>query len=172
MKELIDIYDKERNMTREKIVRGEKKLDRDQYMLYSIVLIQNENGQFLLTRRTMDKSWAPGAWEVPGGAAASGETSFEAACREVWEETGLNITECEKTPIYTYRNDDAEGGDNYFCDIYLCPVTFGPSDIRIQKDEVADWQLASREGIDILNRVDEVLHYERICEALDNVKAD
>lgn len=43
----------------------------------------------------MTKAWAPGWWEVSGGAAQAGESSYEAVLREVKEETGLDARDAE-----------------------------------------------------------------------------
>lgn len=43
----------------------------------------------------MTKAWAPGWWEVSGGAAQAGEASRDAVLREVKEETGLDASEAE-----------------------------------------------------------------------------
>ena len=40
----------------------------------------------------MDKEWAAGWWEVPGGGVRAGEESKEAAMREVKEETGIDVS--------------------------------------------------------------------------------
>ena len=46
-------------------------------------VIHRPDGRFLITQRVMTKAWAPGWWEVSGGAAQAGESSFTAVCREV-----------------------------------------------------------------------------------------
>ena len=43
----------------------------------------------------MTKAWAPGWWEVSGGAAQAGEASYDAVLREVKEETGLDVKDAE-----------------------------------------------------------------------------
>ena len=50
------------------------------------VLIYNEKGQVLLQKRSDD-----GTWGNPGGSLELGETIYEAAVREVKEETNLDI---------------------------------------------------------------------------------
>jgi 8-oxo-dGTP diphosphatase len=53
------------------------------------VLIQN-NGAFLLTSRPTGKPYA-GYWEFPGGKVEKGESTFEALCRELREELGIEV---------------------------------------------------------------------------------
>ncbi len=165
MSEMIDIYDENRNKTGLVLPR-KTKLEKGQFMLYVIALIQNDDGDFLITQRTMDKKWAAGHWEIPGGGAAAGESAFEAVCREVREETGLDTSDCEENVIYSYKNEDLERGDNYFTDIFLLRKSFSLDDVKVDPREVMDVKLA---GIDEITRLnDEIgfLHYKRICEAL------
>lgn len=46
-----------------------------------------KDGQVLLIRRGKPPGY--GEWSLPGGSQELGETLFEAAVREVWEETGV-----------------------------------------------------------------------------------
>lgn len=164
MEELIDIYDENRVLTGEVLPR-KTKLPKGKYMLYVIALIRNEEGKILVTRRSLDKKWAAGSWEIPGGGAALGETSFDAVKREVFEETGIRITKEKSRVIYSYRNDD-EGGDNYFTDIFMCDACFNIGDVTIQEREVIDVRLVTLDEINRLHETDGFLHYERICTAI------
>lgn len=166
MPEMIDIYDENRNFTGLTLPR-KTKLVKGQFMIYVIALIENEKGEFLVTQRTMDKKWAAGHWEIPGGGASAGETSFQAVCREVLEETGLDVSGCEPNVIYSYRNEDLDHGDNYFTDIYLLHKDFDLSEVTVQEHEVMDVKLADFDEITRLNDSIGFLHYKRICEALN-----
>jgi 8-oxo-dGTP pyrophosphatase MutT (NUDIX family) len=167
--ELIDIYDENRNFTGIVLPR-KTKLTKGQYMLYVLAAVCNKDGKILITKRSLDKKWAAGSWEIPGGGADSGETSVEAVCREVLEETGIKISPENSKVIYSYRNDDAKSGDNYFADIYLCKVDFKLTDVTIQEDEVIDVRLATMDEIKELKEKDGFLHYERLCQALASIK--
>lgn len=52
-----------------------------EYHLSVLGVIHRPDGRFLITQRVMTKAWAPGWWEVSGGAAQAGESSFTAVCR-------------------------------------------------------------------------------------------
>jgi len=56
------------------------------------VIIQNEEGKYLLVKRAdNEKKEHFGNWECPGGKVRKGETFEEAAIREVKEEVNLDI---------------------------------------------------------------------------------
>lgn len=59
------------------------------------VLIQDQNGDFLMLKKSSHYDWMADKWEQPGGKIEEGENRFEAARREVKTETGLEIKELE-----------------------------------------------------------------------------
>ena len=68
-------------------------------------------GRVLLVRRGR----APGLdlWSVPGGLVELGETTMEAACREVAEETGLKVRIAGVVGLLDRVTRDAEGRVRY-----------------------------------------------------------
>lgn len=167
--EQMDIYDAARKRTGRVVPRATF-LKEGEYMLYVLALIERpSDGRFLITRRALTKKWAAGAWEISGGGARAGEDSFTAITREVREETGLDISEipaAERTPIYSYRNEDLKRGDNYYVDIYHVKLEFSERDVTIEQSEAIDFRLATMEEIRVLQDADAFLHYTRIQEAL------
>lgn len=82
-----DIYDKNRNLTGKRHRRGTP-WKPGEYGLVVCVWVYDGKGKLLLTRRAKGKSFA-GTWENSGGAAKAGESSIQAICRELFEETGI-----------------------------------------------------------------------------------
>ena len=70
-----DIYDKDKKLTGRTMKRNDWTLKDDEYHLTVLGVIRRTDGKFLITKRVMTKAWAPGWWEVSGGAAMAGETS-------------------------------------------------------------------------------------------------
>lgn len=64
--------------------------DRPEVQVAVGVLIR-ENGTFLLTSRPLGKPYA-GYWEFPGGKVEAGESTYQALCRELNEELGIDVT--------------------------------------------------------------------------------
>lgn len=55
------------------------------------VLLHDESGRFLLTQRAESVRNEAGKWSVPAGHIENGESIVDAASREVFEETALDI---------------------------------------------------------------------------------
>ena len=89
--EFWDIYDENKKPTGRTMKRNDWCLKDGEYHLTVLGVIGRPDGTFLITKRVMTKAWAPGWWEVSGGAAQAGEESYEAVLREVKEETGLDV---------------------------------------------------------------------------------
>jgi len=64
--------------------------DRPEVQVAVGVLIR-EDGAFLLTSRPPGKPYA-GYWEFPGGKVEQGESTFDALCRELNEELGIDVS--------------------------------------------------------------------------------
>ena len=73
--ELWDIYDSDKKRTGRTMKRNDWNLKNGEYHLTVLGVIHRPDGRFLITRRVMTKAWAPGWWEVSGGAVQAGEDS-------------------------------------------------------------------------------------------------
>ena len=100
--ELWDIYDENKQPTGRTMKRNDWHMKPDEFHLTVLGVIARPDGTFLITKRVMTKAWAPGWWEVSGGAAQAGEDSYEAVLREVKEETGLTLTHWRSRGLLTF----------------------------------------------------------------------
>ena len=165
MEELWDIYDSNKQKTGRTMKRNDWCLKEGEYHLTVLGVIMRPDGQFLITQRVMTKSWAPGHWEVSGGAAIAGETSLEAVLREVREETGLDVSHSEGGYLFSYHRENPGEGDNYFVDVYRFVLDFHEEDIHLQTAETSAYRLANSSEIEALAKKGIFLHYDSIKEA-------
>ena len=120
-----DIYDAEKRLTGRTMKRNDWCLKDGEYHLTVLGVVARPDGTYLITKRVMTKTWAPGWWEVSGGAAQAGESSEEAVRREVREETGLDVSNSRRRLCIYYIREKIPGeGDNYFvvCIFALCLI--------------------------------------------------
>ena len=113
----------------------------------------------------MTKAWAPGWWEVSGGAAMAGEDSKDAVIREVREETGLDVSSCDGGYLFTYHRENPGQGDNYFVDVYRFILDFEERDLKLQEAETEGYMLATAEEIENFAKQGIFLHYDSIKDA-------
>lgn len=160
--ELWDIYDENKQLTGRTMKRNDWNMKPGDYHLTVLGVVRHRDGRYLITRRVMTKSWAPGWWEVSGGGVLAGETSEEAVLREVREETGLDVSGWEGGYLFSYKRDNPEEKDNYFVDIYRFTGDFTEADLHLQAEETAGWMLADTEQIKKFAKEGIFLHYSSI----------
>ena len=115
----------------------------------------------------MDKEWAAGWWEVPGGGVRAGEDSLDAVIREIKEETGVDVTEAEGGYAFSYKRVNPEEKNNYFVDIYKFILDFDESDVKTQEEEVSGFAIADIKEIKRPDK-DAQLVAENIALQLEN----
>lgn len=64
-------------------------------------------GRFLVGKRSLHKTSAPGVWHAVTGRVEAGESQAAAVVREVAEETGLSCAPCEKVGEAITRDGSA-----------------------------------------------------------------
>lgn len=165
--ELWDIYDKNKQRTGRTMKRNDWCLKDDEYHLTVLGVVARTDGRFLITKRVMTKAWAPGWWEVSGGAAMAGEESEDAVKREVLEETGLDVNGWEGGYLFSYKRENPGKGDNYFVDIYRFVGDFDESDLHPQEAETAGYMLATADEIKQIASQGIFLHYDSIKQAFE-----
>ncbi|MCR4617086.1 MAG: NUDIX domain-containing protein [Lachnospiraceae bacterium] len=93
MSEVWDVYTIDRKKTGKTCIRGEQStLSEDEFHLWVMVWIKNPTtGKYLISQRTADKETDPLKWETVAGHSILGDTSLDAALREVYEEVGIEL---------------------------------------------------------------------------------
>ncbi len=133
--EILDLYDENRKLLNKKHIRGNKFKVGEYFVVVSIWTFTLKN-ELLITYRHPKKEYA-NTWENTAGAIISGESSFQGAIRELFEETGLNVKQEELTKIDCIKETNA------FVDNYFTKINFGLKDIRLQAGETVDSRLVT-----------------------------
>ncbi|MCD8222294.1 MAG: NUDIX hydrolase [Clostridiales bacterium] len=162
-----DIYDKNKRRTGRLMKKNDWILKDGEYHLSVLGAVMRPDGKFLITQRVLTKPWAPGWWEIPGGAVQAGETSEAAVLREVREETGLDVSDAAGGYVFSYHRENPGEGDNYFVDIYRFVIDFDESDVKIQEEEVLGSCLATSAQIRALAEQGIFLHYDSIRQIFE-----
>ena len=137
--EFLDIYDTNRRPTGRSLRRGDP-LTQGEYILVVMSCIMNPKGQFIITKRAPNKTYA-GIWEFQGGCAISGDDSLTAAVREAKEEVGLDVNPENAKHILTVKLEKA------FLDVWLFVQDFDINSVVLQPGETVDAKVASMDYI-------------------------
>lgn len=136
-----DLYTKDGKRSGKSMYRGES-IPRGLYHLVVGIWTVNRQGRILLTLRHPDKEVYPDTWENSGGAAQFGETSEEAAMRELREETGIQATSEELVFLGTEIKDGA------IVDCYLVHKDISLMDLELQEGETVDARWATPDEVE------------------------
>ena len=165
MSEFVDLYDRNRKFLNRVVDRNTYLFQPGEFMMYVLAILENEVGKFLVTQRALDKKWAAGGWEMPGGGAKSKESSLDAIKREVKEETGLDVRNAEGGYLFTYKRENPGEGDNYFVDVYRFVMDIDENDVSFQEAEIDGYMFATKEQIEGFAAEGKFLHYDSIKQA-------
>lgn len=139
--ELWDLYTKDREKTGKTMERAAKTPE-GLYHLVVHVCVFNSRGEMLLQRRQLTKFGWPGLWDVTAsGSAIAGETSGDAAAREMREELGLVLDFNSRRPALTIHFPEGFG------DVYLIEQDIELDDLTLQTEEVMGVKWASEEEV-------------------------
>ena len=133
--EIWDLYDDNRALTGETMVRGDR-VPEGRYHLIVDAHFLNSKGETLLQRRAKGKSVLPDIWSSTGGSALRGEDSAAACIREVSEEMGF-APNLEHSRILETETRGGPG-NGYIRDVYLIFQDVPLSQLRLQPEEVQD----------------------------------
>lgn len=140
--ELWDLYTRDRQLTGENHIRGEK-LPPERYHLVVHVWIRNSRGEWLISQRAASRPTFPLMWECVGGSVMKGEDSLTGAIREAKEEVGVDLDPAQgKLVSSTVRE--------HFQDIKDDWVFIYDGEINLDSattDEVADMRWMTAEEI-------------------------
>ncbi len=138
-----DLYDKNRNKLDKVVKRGDTLAD-DEYHLVINAWIRNKKNEFLITQRSANKKFAF-MWECTGGSALKGETSLEAAMREVHEELGITVDATKAKLIGSTLRQYPNCPD--ILDVWLFESDVSIDDVTVQEEEVCNVMWANVDRI-------------------------
>ncbi len=125
-------------------------------------IIFNNEGRFLLTKRTDN-----GQWCLPGGAVEAGESLAEACEREVFEETGLSVRVKRLVGVYSHPDQLViypDGNKAFIVAIHFeAEAINGNLGLSNETTDFGYFTLEETETLEILGK-----HKERIIDSLRN----
>ena len=167
--ELWDIYDIHRNKIEGRTsVRGSDDMTDDEFHLVVFAAAVNDSGELLIGKRDRNKMFG-GVWEFCGGSAVSGEDSKMAAMRELYEETGLDVSDCPakcvKETVIKYWK-----GSNWFYDVWFFECDFDVEKLTPQEGEV---ELINKFSVDEVKKLLEEENFTGITgEFIDKIEKE
>lgn len=149
--ELWDLLDRNRNKIDKTHERG-KPLPEGYYHLLVYIIVQNDKGEILLSKRHQNKVFG-NLWECTGGSALAGEDSLQAALREVKEEVGLDLASIDGKIIFQETRENPPAHFDY----WLFQANAAIEDLTFQNDEVIDAKWVTREAFEKMVKKKEVV---------------
>jgi 8-oxo-dGTP pyrophosphatase MutT (NUDIX family) len=122
----------------------------------------NAHGKILLIQRADDQLWA-----MPGGAFEVGETPAEGACREAWEETGMQVEPLALVGVYDSRLCGTRSRAQLYQFVFLCQPR-DPDAQPIVSNETLDVRWYAEAALPALSPG----HASRIADAFRSWRAE
>lgn len=140
--ELWDVLDINGNPTG-KVIEKDGDLGPGEYYMGVHMYIKNSEGKFLIQKRAKCKKYYPEIWDMNMGQVIAGETSKEAAIREVAEEIGIKLQEDELIFLTRFRWEQY----NHLVDIWVIHKDIDINSISLQEEEVSEAKYVTKEKL-------------------------
>lgn len=167
MVELWDVYNAQGEVIPGRVTeRGKHGLGHGEYHLVVFAWIINDKNEIIISRRQKGKVFA-GKWECTGGCALAGESSSQAAVREVAEELGLTLDESDGELFKRYKRNYPTGA-SAICDVWVFHKNFELADMTLQNEEVSEAKFVSpSELLELFSSAPYKRRYEYLPELVE-----
>ena len=127
---------------------------------FSVNVIENDNSELLLLKRSSDSKFAPGQWGFPAGHIEAGESPAECAVRELKEEIGTVFEVKNLSEVGPVR-DSYYGG---IYEIYLYHLHWLRGEITLNHEHTAYAWVGRKQYKDfsVMDGIDEDIRYFNI----------
>ena len=130
--EILDLYDNKKNKLKKTLVRENGEPLNGEFKLSIHLWIMNDNGEFLIQKRSASRKANPNKWAFTGGAVDSGEESYQGAIREAKEEMGISLVPEEVEFLLGFKRE------HDFVDVFLAKNNINIQDVKMQEEEVSE----------------------------------
>ena len=153
--EVWDLYDENYELTGESVIRGNP-IPENRYHLVIHFWLINSKGEHLIQKRSPIVTTGTGKWALTGGSAQKGESSREAAVREIYEEIGCVIGDEDNLIKYssTFKS-------KFILDIWYLKKDIPLTELKVG-EEVSEVKYADKNEIHNLISIDEFWDYHQI----------
>jgi isopentenyldiphosphate isomerase/N-acetylglutamate synthase-like GNAT family acetyltransferase len=137
------------------------------YHIVVHVWIMNDKGEFLIQKRQPWKKGWSDMWDCSAaGSAVLGDSSEQAAVREVKEELGIDLDIDQGERLFTVKYSSG------FDDIWLVRQNVELHQLKLQEEEVADAKWASEEEIREMHKTGELIPFHYLDLLFDMVRSN
>ena len=166
-----DVLDENGKFLGKTVMRNKAYFKPGEYHLVVHIWVVSSDGKVLLQRRSDTKKLMPGEWAATGGAAISGEDSFTAASRELYEELGIKSDETTLKKVLRLKRR------NSLLDIWMIISDLPIESLELQKSEVAEAKWVSLEDFKKMVKENKFHNYgreyfERLFEKISYYKGE
>ena len=172
MEEMIDVLDENGVKTGEVVTRKEVH-KKGLWHRIIVVAIIDDNNQILMQQRSYQKDTNPGKWDISvAGHVSAGQTSVEAAIREVEEEVGIHINDKDLQYVFTSKHETRPKEDyivKHIHDFYVARVNkIDMEHVTLQESEVESAKLVNKEEFQDMVEHENMVKRDDIYQAILN----
>lgn len=138
--EIVDKFDNKRTFLNKTSDRHEKIEGEYRQSVHTWIL--NSKGEFLIQKRSANKSNHPNMWSQTGGAVDTTELPIDASLRECYEELGIKLYKKDAELILSFKRKFD------FIDVFLIRTDLDISNLKLQEEEVQEVKWVNKKELE------------------------